>query len=267
MQPEWALEDVDLTRPSIARAYDFYLGGSHNFEIDREFARAAIAMMPNIPETMRAQRAYLRRAVRHLCSQGVNQFLDIGSGIPTVGNVHEVAQLADPAARVAYVDIDPVAVAHSRYLLRDNPQATAIRGDLRQPDVILTDQRVQAIIDFTRPVAVIVVGMLHFITDEADPGAIIGRISRALAPGSHVVMSHATGDSQPEQSRQVQDHSRKLPNQIWFRSREQIAAMFAGLTPVEPGVVWLSQWRPDAPEDVPDDPQRHSGYAGVFRRD
>jgi SAM-dependent methyltransferase len=267
MDPEWTLADVDITRPSIARAYDYYLGGSHNFEIDREMAREAIRFMPELPEIMRAQRAFLKRAVRYLAAAGIDQFLDVGSGIPTVGNVHEVAQSANPKARVAYVDIDPVAVAHSREILVGNDLAVALRGDMHRPDAIVNHPDVRRVIDFTRPVAVLIVGMIPFISDEADPAGIIAHFRNATVPGSYLVMSHASHDGQPEKTRAVVELYRQRDNPMWFRPKAEIARMFAGLTPVEPGIVWYPQWRPDSPDDVDEHPERFSGYVGVFRRD
>jgi SAM-dependent methyltransferase len=265
--PEWTLDDVDTTRPSIARAYDYYLGGSHNFEIDRQMARDAMKFMPELPEIMRAQRAFLRRAVRFLSAQGIEQFLDIGSGIPTEGNVHEVAEAANPKSRVVYVDIDPVAVAHSREILVGNDRATALRGDMHEPAAIVAHPEVRRLIDFDQPVAVLIVGMIHFISDEAGPAGIIATYADAVAPGSYLVMTHATHDSQPEKTRAVEELYRQRDNPNWFRPRAAIAEMFRGLTPVEPGIVWYPQWRPDSPDDVDEHPERFSGYVGVFRRD
>src|SRR5689334_7014330 len=154
-RPSWAPEDVDLDRPSVARVYDYLLGASHNFAVDREFARRVLAAMPDVTRVAHENRAFLRRAVRYLCDAGVRQFIDLGSGIPTVGNVHDVAQAVDPAATVVYVDLDPVAYAHSRAILADNPHATVIRGDLRRPAELLADEEVRARLDFDRPVGVL----------------------------------------------------------------------------------------------------------------
>src|SRR5256885_7961686 len=152
-QPDWAPEGIDLSRPSVARAYDYTLGGAHNFAVDRDFARHLLAAVPDMRITARANRAFLHRAVRFLVEAGVRQFLDIGSGIPTVGNVHEIAQAAAPDARVAYVDIDPVAVAHSRQILAGNPGATPVPADLRRPDDNLGHPEGRALLDFDQPLA------------------------------------------------------------------------------------------------------------------
>src|SRR3954452_21918503 len=166
-RPSWVPAEVDLSRPSAARVYDYYLGGSHNLEVDRRMAREAISLWPDLPEIMQANRAFLRRAVSYLAGQGITQFLDIGSGIPTVGNVHEVAQRATPAARVVYVDIDPVAVAHSTAILGDNPGAVVIQGDVCQPERILADPQVQRLLDLQQPLVILLMALLHFVADDA----------------------------------------------------------------------------------------------------
>ena len=170
-RPSWAPPEIDLDRPSAARVYDFYLGGFHNFPADREMAREAIRMWPELPLMMQANRAFLRRAVRFAVGRGITQFLDIGSGIPTVGNSHEVAQQADPAARVVYVDIDPVAVAHSRAILGgDDRRPSCCRPTCAIRTAILADERVRGLLDLDRPVAMLLVALLHFVPDEDDPG-------------------------------------------------------------------------------------------------
>ena len=160
-RPAWAPQEVDIDRPSAARVYDYYLGGSHNFAVDREMARQAIADWPDLPQIMQGNRAFLRRAVRHCLAQGIDQFLDVGSGIPTAGNVHEVAQAENPAARVAYVDIDPVAVAHSRALLGDDPRTGVVHADFLDVDAVLDDPAARSVLDLDRPVALLVVALLH----------------------------------------------------------------------------------------------------------
>ena len=184
-RPSWAPDDVNLAVPSVARMYDYYLGGMHNFAVDRRMADQGAAAWPGLPRIMRANRAFLGRAVRHLTATGIRQFLDVGSGIPTAGNVHEVAHAADPTCRVVYVDVDPVAVSHSRALLAEIPNATAIRGDFRDIDRILADPATTELIDFTEPVAVLLVALLHFIGDDAEPAATIARIRDLIAPGSY----------------------------------------------------------------------------------
>src|SRR3954468_3841382 len=154
-RPSWVSSEVDLTRPSAARVYDYYLGGSHNLEVDRRMAREAISLWPDLPKIMQSNRAFLSRAVRYVAAQGIAQFLDVGSGIPTVGNVHEVAQQANPQARVVYVDNDPVAVLHSRAILAGDERTVVVHADLREADGLLTDPLVAGTINLDRPVAVL----------------------------------------------------------------------------------------------------------------
>ncbi|CAM5594092.1 SAM-dependent methyltransferase [Streptomyces violaceorubidus] len=162
-RPAWAPRSIDISVPSVSRIYDFYLGGSHNFEVDREAARRAMEFMPGLPKIMQANRAFMRRAVRFAADEGIDQFLDIGSGIPTFGNVHEVAGRSRPGARVVYVDHDPVAVAHSEAVLAVNDDADVVAGDLLKPREILASPQVERLIDLNRPVALLLVAILHFV--------------------------------------------------------------------------------------------------------
>jgi SAM-dependent methyltransferase len=265
-RPTWVPSEVDLTRPSAARVYDFYLGGSHNLDVDRRMAREAIAMWPDLPAIMQSNRAFLRRAVRYLAARGVTQFLDIGSGIPTVGNVHEVAHEADPQARVVYVDSDPVAVAHSRAILAGNERTLVLRADLREPDSILDDPSVRALIDLQHPVAVLMVAVLHFVPDEDDPVGAVARIRDRLAPGSHLVLSHASAEGRPEQAASHRQLYRRTATPMTMRSPAGIARFFDGFDLVDPGLVWLPLWRPDEPGASHQQPHRTTGLAGVGRR-
>jgi hypothetical protein len=266
-QPSWAagLEPVDTQRPSSARVYDYFLGGAHNFAVDRELADAISRMTPHVGDTMRANRAFVRRAVRYLVDQGVTQFLDVGSGIPTVGNVHEVAQRADPACRVVYVDIDPVAVSHSQAILAGNPGATVIQADVRDPEAILEHPAARELLDFGAPIALLVLGVLHFVPDEDDPAGIVARLRRPLVPGSYVALVNVTYEDQPPEVIEAQKLSSRTGTPIFLRSREALAAQFDGLPLVEPGLVHLPLWRPDAPLDPDDDPARYGALAGVAR--
>jgi SAM-dependent methyltransferase len=264
-RPDWAPEDIDIDRPSHARAYDYLLGGSHNFAIDREAARQAMAVMPDVALHAQANRAFLHRAIRMLVGAGMRQFLDIGSGVPTLGNVHEVAQKADPGARVVYVDIDPVAVAHSNRILAGNPGAIAIQEDLRDPKAILDNPEVRRVLDFTQPVALLLVGILHAVSDEEDSFGVVARLAGELPPGSHVAISHPTTDENPEWIK-LAELSRRSPNPVTPRTRAEIERYFASFELVEPGLVWVSQWRPDSPDDIGDEPQRTGQFAGVGRK-
>ncbi|MEV4482177.1 SAM-dependent methyltransferase [Micromonospora coxensis] len=253
-RPDWAPDDIDIERPSVARMYDYYLGGSHNFAADRAAARAMMEAVPDAPLMAQANRAFMRRAVQYLIDQGIRQFLDIGSGIPTVGNVHEIAQRAAPDARVVYVDVDPVAVAHSREILDGNPGATVIQEDLRRPEAILRHPEVTRLLDFSRPVAVLVVAVLHFIPDADRPQDVLGTLRAALAPGSHLVLSQASDESRSDTGQRAEAERvyRRTDNPLWIRNRAELAAFFDGFELVEPGVVWVPQWRPETPESAED---------------
>ncbi|MEV3886217.1 SAM-dependent methyltransferase [Streptomyces griseoincarnatus] len=266
-RPAWAPRSIDITVPSVSRMYDYYLGGSHNFEVDREAARKAMEFMPGLPKVMQANRAFMRRAVRFAVSEGVTQFLDIGSGIPTFGNVHEVAQAADPEARVMYVDRDPVAVAHSKVVLEGNDHADVLAADLRKPQEILGSDEVGRLIDLNRPVALLLVAILHFVEEADDPYGAVAELRGALAPGSMLVLTHATYEGiplPPERAEGAVDVYRDMRNPLIMRTRDEIARFFEGYDMVEPGLVPMPRWRPDtAPED--EDPYAFSGLAGVGR--
>ncbi|MEV7127841.1 SAM-dependent methyltransferase [Streptomyces sp. NPDC093260] len=266
-RPAWAPRSIDISVPSVARIYDYYLGGSHNFEVDREAARRAMGHLPGLPKIMQANRAFMRRAVRFALDEGVTQFLDIGSGIPTFGNVHEVAQAARPGSRVVYVDHDPVAVTHSEAVLAGNDDADVVAADLRKPRDILDSPRLRALIDVNRPVALLLVAILHFVEDTDDPYAAVAELRDALAPGSLLVLTHASYEGiplPPERGEGAVDVYKDIRNPLIMRSREEIARFFEGYDMVEPGLVPMPLWRPEtAPED--EDPYAFSGYAGVGR--
>ncbi|WP_225830001.1 SAM-dependent methyltransferase [Streptomyces sp. NK08204] len=266
-RPAWAPRSIDITVPSVARIYDYYLGGSHNFEVDREAARKALDFMPGLPKIMQANRAFLRRAVRFAAAQGITQFLDIGSGIPTFGNVHDIAQGAVPGARVVYVDHDPVAVAHSQAVLDGNPDADVIAADLCKPQHILSSPQLERLIDLNRPVALLLVAILHFVEDADDPYGAVAELRAALAPGSLLVITHASYEGiplPPERTEGAVDVYKDIRNPLIMRSRDEIARFFEGYDMVEPGLVPMPLWRPEsAPQD--EDPYAFSGFAGVGR--
>ncbi|MRH90837.1 methyltransferase domain-containing protein [Nocardia sp. SYP-A9097] len=266
-RPSWAPEGIDLDRPSASRVYDYFVGGMHNFEIDRELAQMIEKFTPNVAETMRANRDLLRRCVRFLTDAGIDQFLDLGSGIPTVGNVHEVAQARNPEARVVYVDIDPVAVAHSQAILDGNPLATIIHADMAQPDSILQDPEVLQLLDFDRPIAVLLLGVLHFVPDDADPAGAVAKLLRVCAPGSYVAITHATADGQPAEVLEAQKLSGRTSTEIVLRGHDEIATYFRDWTLLEPGLVQLPLWRPDNPDEVVEQPERSGAYGGLARKD
>jgi SAM-dependent methyltransferase len=265
---DWVPEGVDVTVPDASRVYDFALGGVHNFEVDREFWGRTEQAFPGAALVARANRAFLGRAVRWLSARGIRQFLDIGSGIPTLGNVHEVAQEASPDARVIYVDIDPIAVEQSRSLLTGNPYARVIQGDLRLPETILGHPDVLDLLDFSRPVAVLTVAVLHFLPDSAGPGSIVERLGRALVPGSYLVLSHAGPDETPA-GRAGQEAAVKLyertPTPVVIRDPDEIAELVGdAFEIIEPGVVAATDWHPDP--DEADDPPQPTALVAVARK-
>ncbi|WP_309117255.1 SAM-dependent methyltransferase [Saccharothrix sp.] len=259
----WAPEGVDVELPSSARIYDYLLGGGHNFAADRDTAEALIRVLP-VRDMARLNRSYLRRAALALVDAGITQFLDLGSGIPTVGNVHEVAQEANPDCRVVYVDIEPVAIKHSELLLADNPRATAILADLREPEAVVA--KAKSLLDFDAPVGLLAVGVMQFIPDEDDPWGVLARYRDALAPGSYLALSHFTPDRMPQAMAAGADIFQQTAEPITPRTREQVLAMMDGFDVVEPGLVFTPEWRPESPEDVPDDPGRANLYAVVGRK-
>jgi hypothetical protein len=264
-RPSWADPDIDLSTPTLARVYDFQLGGAHNFAVDREAARRIEEAIPGAARKAWANRAFLRRAVQYCVGQGVNQFLDIGSGIPTSGNVHEVARAVDPESRVVYVDVDPVAVIQSRNLLKGDERTAVIQADLRDPEVILDAAATRRLIDFDRPVAVLLVSLLHVITDAEHPAQLLSRLSAPCVPGSYLVISHLGYNyGTPEQVRNAVEWSQGTTTPIAPRTPEQVAGMLGAFTPVEPGVVEMHEWRPDTDDEL--SPAESFGYAVVARR-
>jgi SAM-dependent methyltransferase len=253
----------DLEAPNPARIYDFLLGGSHNFDADRQVAHAAMAAVPDLPQQAAANRAFLCRSVRYLLGEGVRQFLDLGSGIPTAGNVHEIAQHAAPDTRVVYVDNDPVAIAHSTRLLAGNPNTIAIEADLRDPQAILDNPTVQTVLDLTQPVAVLLVAVLHFIPDADDPAGTIRHLTQAVHPGSHLVIAHGVNDARPADAATLTGLWTNTTSPLTLRSAEQIHTLFRGLKMVPPGVVCAPQWRPDGPP--PRRPRLSANLVGVGR--
>jgi SAM-dependent methyltransferase len=260
---QWAPDDIDLSRPSVARVYDYFLGGSHHFAVDRELAEQVAGLMPDVRTIMRTNRAFLRRAVRYACDLGITQFLDIGSGIPTVGNVHEVAQQVNPDTRVVYVDRDPVAVAHSRAMLEEVPHTAIVRADVLRPAEILASPAVHELIDFDRPVALMLVAVLHFVDDDEAANAAVAQLRDTLAPGSILALSHATGEGRedPATKRAQEIYRREAEGTV--RPHARVLPFFGDFALVEPGLVYLPVWRPDSPGDVDDNPERFMAYAGV----
>jgi len=257
---------------TAARIYDYVLGGTHNFPADREAAKKALELFPLAPAMARANRAVLRRMVRYLVDAGVRQFLDIGSGMPTEGNVHEIVQQIAPEARVVYVDLDPVAVAESQEILEGNERATAVLGDLRRPQAILDHPQVGNLLDFDQPTALLLVAVLHFVPDDTEANDAVSHLLGALSPGSYLAVSHGAaedferGGTGEDSFKVVQDiYKRQTATPITLRTRDQVERFFERCEFVDPGLVWMTEWRPAPgdPTDFADDPQRCGSWAGV----
>ncbi|MGN9846168.1 SAM-dependent methyltransferase [Nonomuraea sp. H19] len=234
---------IDTTRPSIARAYDVVLNGKDNFEVDRAFVAEIVKVVPEIYDVATYNRQILGRGVRFMIDEGVTQFIDLGSGLPTVENTHHVAQRANPQARVVYVDNDPMVLAHGRALLAENENTAVVTSDLREPAAILADPAVRKIIDFDRPVGVMLVGILHHLHDDEDPKGIVEAYMAAVPPGSHLFITHFCDSSQ--EARDAEQKFLALLGTGRFRTPEEITAFFDGFELLEPGVVPLPLWRPD----------------------
>lgn len=263
-RPAWVPADVNLQVPSAARAYDALLGGAHNFAADREFARKAELVFPGVGASCRANRAFMRRVVQHLVKAGVRQFLDIGSGIPTVGNVHEIVEAADPSCRVVYVDNEPVAVAHSELLLKDKDNATIVMADLREPASILAAAETRRLIDFDQPVALLMFAILHFIPDADDPAELVARYRDALPLGSYLGVTHATADSRPDEIRALEKLYATSSNPAVARTSEWITSLFGDFALVEPGAVYVPEWRPEHDEVA--HPEHYIFFGGLAEK-
>lgn len=243
-------EGVDVTRPSIARIYDYLLFGKDNFAVDRAAADKLMQSRLDPRRLSLANRGFLLRAVRFLAQQGISQYLDLGSGLPTSPSVHEVAREIIPGARVVYVDHDPIVVAHNDALLATRDGVITIRADVRNPDAILGHEALASCIDFSRPVAVLLLSVLHFISQEEDAPGIIARFRKRMAPGSYLAISLGTSDgADPEMLAEATQTYAGARMPFTLRSRAQITDLFDGFDLVEPGVVSLPEWRPDRNTD------------------
>ena len=242
---------VDPATPNVARMYDYYLGGKDNFAADREAAERIMKIMPHAPGWVRSNRGFLARAVRFVAGQGISQFIDIGTGLPTQDNVHQAARGARADAHVVYVDVDPVVVSHGRALLATDDQSTVIQANARDVDDILGHKETRALIDLGSPVAVLLVAVLQFIPDDTEVARILGRLREALAPGSYLVISHITADDlAPDVASEGREiYSTTSLGSITPRSPERIASCFDGWDVLEPGLVDVNQWGASAPDD------------------
>ena len=267
---EWPSDhapSVDLRTdvPHSARMYDYYLGGKDNFAADREAAEKVLQIFPDVAVGARANRRFLGRAVRFAAGMGIRQYVDIGTGIPTAENTHEVAQSVASDSRVVYVDNDPIVLTHARALLAGTPEGRTayLDADFRDHERILSAPETSALIDFKQPVALLTVALLHFIPDADDPGAILEHYKAAMPPGSVMIFSHATTDlvDDSEESRAVVRAYTGAGVGLTPRSRDRITEFFAGWDLVEPGVVPVTEWRPDG---NPDDAALKASQAGAF---
>ncbi|GAA3978691.1 SAM-dependent methyltransferase [Actinomadura viridis] len=262
------MQDIDPTTASVARMYDYYLHGKDNFQVDRDAADRVAQAMPEIRELALENRSFLRRSVRYMARRGIRQFLDIGSGLPTVGNTHEIAQEIVPDARVVYVDCDPVVLAHGRALLATDDRTTVAQADMHRPEGVLGHPETTRVIDFGAPVGVLMIAMIHFLTLE-ERGPVMGRLLDALAPGSHLAATHVTREGHaPEAVEQIEAVYATTPTPIYFRGKPEIAGFFEGLHLVEPGLVTIDRWDPES--DTRDRPAEDVGtwlYGAVGRKD
>jgi hypothetical protein len=272
MSQEWAPPGIDISKASIARVYDYLLGGKDNFAVDRQAGEMAVRITPDGPAAGRANRAFLRRVVHHLVAEaGIHQFLDIGSGLPTQGNVHEIAHQVDREARVVYVDSDPMVLAHGRALLADAHTTKVVQADLRAPDAILGHPDVQDSIDFNQPVGLLLLAILHHLNDDEDPAGIAAHLRDALPSGSYVAISHFhnPGDRHPEAARKATEVERVFNQTMGtgrWRGYDEILGYFGDLELLEPGLVPLPEWRPDSSESSQQSYTYHTFIGGVARK-
>jgi hypothetical protein len=263
LAPDWIPPEVDTTKAHPARIYEYLLGGKHYFEIDREAAEIALTHVPQGRAMVQENREFLRRAVRFLAESGITQFLDIGSGLPGIGNVGDFARAVRPDARIVYVDYDPIVAVHARALMgRSDPARTAVvLADVRRPESILDDAEVRRVVDFDQPVGVLMAALLHFVSPAENPAAIVARFVDAVVPGSALVITHLTDGGHPEQAAAARKAWDSATSQMHVRTPAEIEALFAGTELVEPGLVPRPLWRPDG--EVRPDWETIWGLAGV----
>lgn len=260
---DWIPPDLPLDKPSPSRIYDCLLGGFHNLEIDRVVVEKLLENVPDLRLMALANRAFLRRVVRYLLSEGIDQFLDVGSGIPTAGNVHELVHAANPEAHVVYVDIDPVAVAHSNAILLDNPKATAMRADACDIEDLIQMPEVRRLIDFNRPLAVLFLSLLHYIVEDEKAYHITRVVTQNVCAGSFIAISHPARDAVRQEIDESRDTFRKASN-TKNRTIEEITRFFNGFEIVEPGLVYIPNWHPEGPDDLYlDNPRLAYSMGGV----
>jgi O-methyltransferase involved in polyketide biosynthesis len=241
---QWRPAALDADTPHVARLYDFLLGGKDHFRADRAAAELLLRANPYLRDTCREQRDFLRRAVRHLAAQGLRQFVDVGTGLPASPCTHQIARAVEPAARVAYVDNDAIVLSHARVLLTDGGPGTAfVEGDLREPEALLRDPVLTALIDFTEPVAMVVTGLLHFLPDHEEPAKHLRTLMDACPPGSHLVLTHGATDLAVELARATAAAFRQAAIPCQARDHDEVSELLGDLTPIEPGLVPMAAWR------------------------
>lgn len=258
---------LDTSKPHPARTYDWFLGGKDNYPVDEELGRKMLALDPRTPVMAKVNRAFMHRATRWLAESGIRQFLDIGTGIPTEPNLHQIAQRIAPDARVVYCDNDPIVLAHAAALLRGTPEGVTeyVQGDVREPDAIV--ERAKEILDFSRPVALSLVALLHFVTDEDGAYDLVDRLLSQLPPGSCLTVSHATADFTAEKSKTAVETYRAGGINLALRSRDEVGRFFRNLELVDPGVSLVTDWHPELGEPVPgQDDDVIPGYGAVGRK-
>ncbi|MFJ9848265.1 SAM-dependent methyltransferase [Streptomyces sp. NPDC101150] len=272
----FSAEEIDTSRPHPARMNDYYLGGWDNYEVDREAGDRILAMHPQVRESAIANRAFLGRAVRELVGGGIRQIIDIGTGIPTSPNAHEMARETASDTAVVYVDNDPIVATHAWARLTNTERTAFVLGDLRDPKSVLDHLAVRELIDFDRPVALVMSVVLAFIQDEEDPAALIAALADALPAGSHLVLSHATyepyegyeaGEVDERMRAEVEDVYNGAAARLNLRSKARIASLFGPFTLLEPGVVRVPLWRPDGPVPGAEELNDNVFYGGVGRKD
>ncbi|WOX16401.1 SAM-dependent methyltransferase [Streptomyces sp. N50] len=258
-------DDVDTGKPQSARMYDYFLGGKDNYPVDWEAAEKVISLFPAVRQMARVNRDFMHRASRLLAERGISQFLDIGTGIPTRPNLHQVVQAINPRARVVYADNDPIVLRHAEALLHSTPEGstTYVQADVREPGKILAAAREQ--LDFEQPIAVSLVALLHLVADEDDPRRIVGELLDSLTSGSYLALSHATGDFDPETWARVVEVYRKGGSPAQVRSRAEFTRFFEGLELVAPGIELAAAWHPE-PGAQPGEADRIPLYVGVARK-
>ena len=264
-------EQIDTSRPHPARMYDYYLGGRDNYEVDRDAAQRVIDVFPDIIPTTRANRRFMHRAVRHLAEQGIRQIIDVGTGIPTSPNTHEIAHSVSPDVRVAYIDNDPIVATHAgAHLLGAGSNTGFFLADLRDPVNVFQHPTISELIDFDQPVGLLLVAVMHFVTDKEDPAGLVAAYRDALPSGSHLVLSHATSDFHVhdvgvDEAMDVYRDTRATAT-VTTRTHDEVLGFFDGMEMVEPGLVQLPLWHPDEPVPEPDVLRRIGVYGGIGRK-